>query len=247
MNLDVVVSSIGHEIRQPLTVITTSCTVIDTLLRKPKIDVDAVRENIDDVTSASVRIGETIDSLRSLFRSPQESQQRIDVNELVLESLSTLATALSNRRIAVSRSLETGLPCVVGHRGQLREVFVNIVQNAIDAMALVIDRPRKIEVRTNCEHHRISVTIEDTGSGIEQDRLRNLFTAAISTKAFGMGLGLSICQMIVERHNGQLWVSSEVGKGTRFEVVLPAEPAAAPPDAQPRVAPASPASIKAEA
>lgn len=244
MNLDVVISSIGHEIRQPLTVITTSCTVIYALLREPKIDVDAMRETVDDVTSASVRIGETIDSLRGLFRSPQEGQQRVDVNQIVLESLSTLATALSDRRIAVGRSLATDLPRVVGHGGQLREVFVNIVQNAIDAMAPVIDRSRTLEVRTSYEDHRISVTIEDSGLGIEQDRLPNLFTAAISTKAFGLGLGLSICQMIVDRHHGRLSVSSEVGKGTRFHVVLPAEPTVVPPDAQAHVAPAA---IKAEA
>jgi signal transduction histidine kinase len=83
--------------------------------------------------------------------------------------------------------------------------------------------------------NRVSVVIEDSGIGIEPERLRTLFTAFVTTKARGMGLGLSLCQMIVDRHNGQLSVSSDVGKGTRFEVTLPFEPAAAAPAKPPSV------------
>ena len=120
------------------------------------------------------------------------------------------------------------LPPVLGHRGQLREVLVNIVQNAIDELGRVHDRARTLRVRTtSAQRNRVAITIEDSGGGIAAERLPNLFTAFVSTKARGMGLGLSLCQMIVDRHNGQLAVSSELGKGTRFEVSFPAEPAAA--------------------
>jgi signal transduction histidine kinase len=197
-------------------------------LRKPKLDVDEVRLNLGDVTSASLRIGETIDSLRGLFRNPREAQRLIDVNELALESLKTLDAEISGNQIAVSTDLDSSLPLVVGHRGQLREVLVNIVQNAIDELALLHERARTLRVRTaSAQRNRVSVTIEDSGGGIAAERLPNLFTAFVSTKARGMGLGLSLCQMIVDRHNGQLSVSSDVGKGTRFEVSLPAEPVAA--------------------
>jgi C4-dicarboxylate-specific signal transduction histidine kinase len=198
------------------------------LLRKPKIDVDDVRLNLGDVSSASTRIGETIDSLRGLFRNPQEAQRHIDINELALESLKALDAELSSNQIAVSAELDSGLPLVVGHRGQLREVLVNIVQNAIDELALLHDRERTLRVRTTSpQRNRVSITFEDSGAGIAPERLPNLFTAFVSTKARGMGLGLSLCQMIVDRHNGQLSVASDVGKGTRFEVSLPAEPVAA--------------------
>jgi signal transduction histidine kinase len=249
MNLDVVLSSIAHEIKQPLMVITTCSAVIDNLLRKPKLDVDDVRLNLSDMTSASMRIGETIDSLRGLFRNPQEAHRLIDVNELALESLKTLDAEISGNQIAVSTEFDPDLPQVLGHRGQLRELLVNIVQNAIDELAAVHDRVRTLRVQTTSMHrNRVSITIEDSGGGIAPERLPNLFTAFVTTKARGMGLGLSLCQMIVDRHNGQLSVSSEIGKGTRFEVSLPAEPvlpAAAAADAG--VAREVRSSIKAEA
>jgi signal transduction histidine kinase len=242
MNLDVVVSSIAHEIKQPLTVITTCSTVIDNLLRKPKIDVDEVRLNLRDVTGATLRVAETIDGLRGLFRNPKEAQQPIDVNSLCLEALKTLESEVSSHKIAVTTELAKALPPVVGHKAQLREVLVNIVQNAIDALATLADRPRSVRIRTGyAPRNRISITIEDSGLGIEPDRLPSLFTAFITTKESGMGLGLGLCQMIVDRHNGQLSVTSDVGKGTRFEVTLPFDPTAVPAE------PPGASSVKAEA
>jgi signal transduction histidine kinase len=229
MNLDVVVSSIAHEIKQPLMVITTCSAVVENLLRKPKIDVEEVRLNLRDMTSASVRIAETIDGLRGLFRNPQEAQQPIDVNSLCLDALKTLEAELSSHDIAVTTELTPDLPPVAGHKGQLREVLVNIVQNAIDALAPLADRARTLLIRTgHVQRNRISIVIEDSGVGIEPERLPSLFTASVTTKKLGMGLGLSLCQMIVDRHNGQLSVSSDVGKGTRFEVSLPFDPTTPP-------------------
>jgi signal transduction histidine kinase len=246
MNLDVVVSSIAHEIKQPLTVITTSSTVIDNLLRKPSIDVEEVRLNLRDVTSGSVRIAETIDGLRGLFRNPREAQQPVDVNALCLDSLKTLEAELANNGIAVTTELTADLPAVVGHKGQLREVFVNIMQNAVDALTPLADRARTLRIRTGyAQRNRISILIEDSGVGIERERLPSLFTAFITTKERGMGLGLSLCQMIVDRHNGQLSVSSDLGKGTRFEVTLPFDPTAPVAPSEPPRAAAD--SIKTEA
>jgi len=104
-----------------------------------------------------------------------------------------------------------------------------------NALAPLADRARTLRIRTGyAQRNRISILIEDTGVGIEPERLPSLFTASITTKERGMGLGLSLCQMIVDRHNGQLSVSSDVGKGTRFEVTLPFDPTA--PVVPPRVA-----------
>jgi signal transduction histidine kinase len=178
-----------------------------------------------------------------LLKNPNEVQQQVDMNEVALESLQLLKAALSDHDIAITTELTKGLPPVIAHRGQLREVFVNIVQNAIDAMAPLADRPRTLRIRTrHGDRDRISITIEDSGPGIEPERLANLFTAFVTTKERGMGWGLGICQMIVDRHNGKLTVSSEIGKGTRFDVTLPVEPVVAPETAR---VPAG--SIKAEA
>jgi signal transduction histidine kinase len=176
------------------------------------------------VKKASVRIAETIDGLRGLFKDSHEAQRPIDVNALILDSVEALDAELSAHDVAVTTELGAGLPRVVGHRGQLREVLVNIIQNAIDALASITDRARTVRLRTSYKASRVAITIEDTGEGIGADRLPSLFTAFTTTRTLGMGLGLSLCQMIIERHNGQLLVESEIGTGTRFEVSLPAEP-----------------------
>jgi signal transduction histidine kinase len=243
MSLDVLLDSIAHEMKQPLTVLTMCASTVKTLLRQPKLDKEEMQSTLDDMELAGVRIGETLDGMRTLLKDAKEVQQQIDVNEVALESLRAFNAELSNHDIALTTELAAGLPPVMGHRGQLREVFVNIVQNAIDALATMTDRPRTLRIRTVFrDRDRISITIEDSGPGIEPGRLAGLFNAFVTTKTRGMGLGLGICQMIVDRHNGRLSVSSELGKGTLFEVALPAETAVAPERS--RVAASS---IKAEA
>src|SRR6185295_11847154 len=115
--------------------------------RKPLVDVDDVRLNLTDIASASQRIGETIDSLRGLFRNPQEAQRLVDMNELARDVLKALDAELSGNEIAVSTELDADMPGVLGHRGQLREVLVNIVQNAIDELARQHDRARTLRIR----------------------------------------------------------------------------------------------------
>ena len=105
----------------------------------------------------------------------------------------------------------------------MRAVVVNIVQNAIDELAPLTGRARTLRIRTSTKQNNVSIRIEDSGGGIAPERLPTLFGAFITTKPGGMGLGLSLCQMIVERHHGNLSVSSDLGKGTSFEVNLPAE------------------------
>jgi signal transduction histidine kinase len=140
----------------------------------------------------------------------------------VQESLRPMLAELDQRGILLTRQFATDLPAVVGHKGQLREVFANILQNAMDAMVPVNERRHALRVITSHARDQIWVTIEDSGLGIEPERLPTLFTAFVSTKEFGMGLGLSICQMIVDRHHGRLSVSSDLGQWTRFEIQLPA-------------------------
>jgi len=244
LNLDVIVGSIAHQVKQPLTVITTCSSIIENLLRNPKIDVSKVQLNLDDMSRAGLSVADTIDSMRTLLKNPQEVQRRIDVNEVALESLQALNAELADHRIEVRTELAAGLPPVVGHAGQLREALVNLVHNAIDAMAtLEEDRPRKLKIATlRSRRDRVSIAMEDSGPGIEPERLPTLFSAFVTTKPGGMGLGLGICQLIVDRHNGELTASSELGKGTRFEVILPVDALAA--DAASRI---EAGSVKAEA
>jgi len=115
------------------------------------------------------------------------------------------------------------LPFVMGHRGQLQEVFINLVHNAIEAMDAVDGDDRILRVRA--ERHggnAIIVAVEDSGPGIDPQQLKTIFDAFITTKPNGLGLGLAICRLIIERHKGHLSVAPAEPRGSAFRIVLPA-------------------------
>jgi signal transduction histidine kinase len=110
----------------------------------------------------------------------------------------------------------------MGHRGQLHQVFINLIQNAIEAMDAIKDDDRILRVRTERNgDNTIIASVEDSGPGIDPSRLGNIFDAFVTTKSHGMGLGLAICRMIVERHKGSLVFSPGIPCGSIFRVVLP--------------------------
>ena len=121
-----------------------------------------------------------------------------------------------------TRSDLTGLALVDGNRGQLREVVFNLVDNALEAMGTTTDQGRVLRVTTELRgRDAIAVTVADSGPGIAPQKLDSIFTAFLTTKSHGMGLGLAICRMIVEQHGGQLTASSDGKSGALFQFVLP--------------------------
>lgn len=128
-----------------------------------------------------------------------------------------------DRRVSVRSKLSGELPLVRGHRGQLREVIFNLVHNALEAMETIpTDRPRVLQIGTERRgQYAIAVSVDDSGPGIDPKHLGGIFDAFVTTKAHGMGLGLAICRMIIERHGGQLTASSDGMSGALFEFVLP--------------------------
>jgi signal transduction histidine kinase len=118
------------------------------------------------------------------------------------------------------------LPSIIAHEGQLREVILNLMQNAIDAMKGFSGRRRILRIETDRHgDEAIVISVEDTGPGIEPEKIKSIFDPFFSTKAKGMGLGLAISKSIVERHHGELSVSSGIDGGARFQIILPIKPA----------------------
>jgi signal transduction histidine kinase len=226
MNLEVMVASVAHEIKQPLTVIATRSGIVRRLLKQAGADLGQAQRNLDEMESASLRVSQVFDNIRALFRNPGQSQQSVDLNELALESLDLMRSEATDRGVVVSAELASALPNVSGHKGQLQEVLVNLVQNAIDAMDDVRDRPRTLRVRTAVRDEEVAISIEDSGAGIEPQRMAGLFDAFVTTKPRGAGLGLGICRLIVDHHHGHLSASSELNRGSRFEITLPIQAAA---------------------
>jgi signal transduction histidine kinase len=114
------------------------------------------------------------------------------------------------------------LPHVYGNRGQLQEVVSNLVVNAIEAMETTSNRIRVLRVRTELHDNKaVGVVVEDSGPGIENNKLSDIFTGLVSTKPHGMGLGLAISRMIIDYHGGKLNALSDGKDGASFEFVLP--------------------------
>jgi C4-dicarboxylate-specific signal transduction histidine kinase len=222
MNLEALAASISHEVRQPLTAIVAGGSALLRYLGHTPPKLEKLRSAGERMIAAAHRASQILDDVRNLFGTAEREQVSVDVNDLALSALRALDSELKNHNIRTRVKLKAELPPVMGHSGQLHGVIVNLMQNAIDAMDAVDDDRRVLQVRT--EHNggdAVSVEIEDTGPGIDPKKSADIFDAFFTTKAHGMGLGLAICRMIIERHEGKLSVSSANPHGAVFRIKLP--------------------------
>jgi signal transduction histidine kinase len=221
MSAQAIAGAIAHEVRQPLTgIVTNASAALRWLARNPP-DHDKLRAALNRIQSNSHRTSEVFDAMRTLFRKGDEGRERIDLNEIIVEVLQSLRKELKDHEIETRPEL-TELPPVDGHKGQLREAIFNLARNAIEAMDSMIDRSRVLRVSTELRgRNAIAITVEDSGPGIDPQKLESIFTAFLTTKSHGMGLGLAISRIIVERHGGQLTASSDGKSGALLQIVLP--------------------------
>jgi signal transduction histidine kinase len=226
-NLDAVVASIAHEVRQPLTTIAIHGNAAQRNLDRTPPDLGNVSKSLASMVNGSMRVSEIFESIRDLFSSVGQEKQLIDLNQLAAEALDLLGEELNAFGIQISFQQASQLPLFIAHKGQSREVILNLIQNAIDAMKTVSSRRRILRIKTGRHgNEAIVISVEDTGLGIDPERMKSIFDPFFTTKAKGMGLGLAICKSIVERHHGQLSVSLTIDGGTRFELILPVKPTA---------------------
>lgn len=168
---------------------------------------------------------QTASGVRTLFGKGDQPRQLVNINEIVLETLQSLRGEMQTRGITASHDLTFDLPTVTGHKSQLQEVVVNLVNNAFEAMDNMAGRGRKLEIITR--HHEadgVVVAVKDTGPGIDAKQLDGIFDAFVTTKSKGRGLGLAICRAIIEHHGGRLTVHSDGENGALFQFVLPRKP-----------------------
>ena len=223
-NVEAIMAAIAHEVRQPLTAIATNGSAARRFLAKVPADIDEVTANLDRIVNDCRRASEVFDGILVLFRRDDQKRQSIDINEIALEVLQSSRGELAERSVATRAELASALPPVAGHKRQLQQVISNLVQNAIEAMDATTDRDRVLQVRTKLHsRNAIIVAVEDSGPGFDPKQLGNIFDAFFTTKSHGIGLGLAICRMIVERHGGQLTAASDGTSGAQFQFILPTE------------------------
>ena len=223
LSMDSVAASIAHEINQPLGAIAMNSAAGLRWLEKTPPDLDEARAALKRMTSDSHRASKVIESIRAMFRPGGHERVTLSVNEGILEAVAHLRADLQAQRIAVQLELTSRLPLVMGDKGQLQQVILNIMTNAAEAMSQVAERARVLWIRS-AEHEAggVQVSIEDSGAGIAPKDFSRIFDAFYTTKSDGMGMGLAISRSIIEAHGGQLSVSAGNPHGTIFQFVLPA-------------------------
>ena len=219
MNLEAMASSIVHEVRQPLTGITASGSAALRFLKKSPPDLDNAEVAVNRMLDASNRANEVLESVRGLFVKREPHKAPVDMNDLIAEVVRALQPDLDGRSVETRLDLDSALPAVAGHKGQLQEVIFNLINNALEAMVSA-DGRRILGIRTEPTAGGIAIAVADTGPKIARKMRREFFDAFVSTKPQGMGLGLAICRMIVERHEGELSFAAADPRGAIFRVVL---------------------------
>jgi PAS domain S-box-containing protein len=214
-------ASIVHEINQPLTAIATNADAGLRWIDRTPPDLDKIRKSFNQIVHARQRTAEVIHGIRTMFKSQETSRSSINLNELINEMLTLTQGELQKRTVVVHTELAKAPPFVMANRVQVQQVLFNLITNAIEAMDAVVDRSRSILIKTKFGGGETSVAIEDSGTGISPDDLERIFSTFFTTKARGMGMGLSICRSIIESHGGRLWVSPGHPYGTVFHFTLP--------------------------
>jgi signal transduction histidine kinase len=221
MSLEAILAAISHEVRQPLGAIVLNGETLRLLLNKRTTDLEIAESNVDAIIDDAHRANQVFDNIRKLFGKAEITKEPIDINALTLEVLRSFQTNLESQSVEISVELAPKLPVIKGHKGQLQEVIINLVQNAIEAMGAA-DRHRLLKVRTvSNAGGTITLTVEDTGRGFGSTEPNTIFDPFFTTKSHGMGLGLAISRTIVERHAGQLLALSANPHGAIFQITLP--------------------------
>jgi len=213
--------SIVHEVNQPLTGIITNAEACIRWLARDRADLDEARNSALRVIEQGRRASKVISGLGTLVRDAPLQFAEIQINDAVEEILLLSKRQLQRTGIRLETDLDPSMPEIEADRVQLQQVILNLVRNAADAMAGIDGRARILKASTSVADGHASVTVADTGVGIEPASEPHLFDALYTTKDEGLGLGLSISRKIVAAHGGRIWLEKNTTQGATFTFALP--------------------------
>jgi len=217
---DAVAAAIAHEVRQPLSAIVTSADAGLRFLDRSTPALDKAMESLKRIAADGHRADKVIESVRSTFKNSVRNKVPLNVNAIIQEALRFEHDDLRQHKILVQTATTGQLPEVHGDRVQLQQVLLNLITNAIYAMAAK-DEPRVLSIRSEASKEGgILVSVADTGLGIDQHDINRIFNPLFTTKPEGMGMGLAICRSIIEAHDGRLWVTPNTPQGAVFQFTL---------------------------
>jgi PAS domain S-box-containing protein len=215
-------ASIAHEINQPLAAVAADAGACLRWLNRDQPDLASARNAVSRVARDAHRAGDVIRSLRALSKKSGPQLITLDIRDTIEEVLALTQGELRQHGVVLHKNLSAGDRPVWGDRVQLQQVVLNLIMNAIQAMAAVTDRRRELTVSaTRAERGRVQVAVEDTGPGLDPAIAQRIFDPFFTTKPDGLGIGLSICRSIIEGHGGKLGASFREPHGTAFHFTIP--------------------------
>jgi PAS domain S-box-containing protein len=217
--------SLAHELKQPLGAILSNAEAMEGFVGRNGNDGEEAREALKSIVEQAKRAGEIITGMRGMLKKDHREQMtRQDLNRIVKEVLAMVRSDLVFRQVRLVLRLDPELPAVSGHEVQLRQVLLNLVTNACDAMSEIPKERRQLMIETeSVAPNEIEVSVTDTGPGFTGEMLQHAFEPFHTTKANGLGLGLAICRSIVNTHGGRFMVANNSGSGAVLRFTLPAE------------------------
>lgn len=222
-------SALAHELSQPLGAILRNTEAAEMVLGAASPDIEELKAIIADIHRDDRRAGDVIDRLRALLKRRQMDLQPVAVEPMLQDVIALVRADAASRQVAVDCSVEPGLPQIAGDRVHLSQVLLNLIINAMDAVVSLEPGRRRVSVRARrAPESGVELAVSDSGPGIPPGDLARLFDAFFTTKASGMGMGLSISRTIVDAHGGRLSAANLPGGGAAFTVSLPIPRSAAP-------------------
>lgn len=221
-SLGVLTASIAHEVNQPLSGIITNASTCLRMLSANPPNTDGALETVRRTLRDGNRVSDVITRLRTLYSKKEPSLEAMDLNEATREVAALSLSELQGRGVTLRYDLAEDLPPIAGDRIQLQQVILNLLRNGADAMGSTDDRLRELVIRTERDgEDQVRLSVKDLGVGFTPQIAEKIFEPFYTTKADGMGIGLSISRSIVEAHQGHLWATANDGPGATFSFAIP--------------------------
>ena len=218
-------ASIAHEVNQPIAAVITNAQATLRWLSAARPDLEEARQALRRIVENGNRAGEVIGRIRALITKAPPRKDDVAINDAILEIVALTHGEAVKNGVSVRTQLAEGLPIIEGDGVQLQQVILNLIVNAIEAMSGTNEAPRDLLIGAEkADPDGVLVAVRDSGPGLAPETLERLFDAFYTTKASGMGMGLSICRSIIEAHGGRLWASANLPRGAVFQFTVPADP-----------------------
>jgi PAS domain S-box-containing protein len=214
-------ATLAHEVKQPIATARNNARAAQNFLKKQPPDLKEVGEAVGCLVGDVDRAADIIDRISEQIRKAPLRKDHCDLNSAIKEVVGLAHNITMRSDVSVQTQLAEGMPPVQGDRVQLQQVVLNLMLNAVEAMASVERGPRELLISTEQDHMGVRVAVRDSGPGIEPEHFERVFRSFFTTKPGGTGMGLSICRSIIEAHGGRLWAEANEPRGAVFWFTLP--------------------------